>query len=158
MLLLGLDIATYKSGWAVLNVGDGPLELVSYGLIDLPTKKSVKLGQRLHLFREHLQAIIVEHEPDRVVIEDAHIRFIKSAKSLLKTHGIALGIVWQLLQKEVSYIQPAKIRGILGCKDKTGARLAVNERFELELTEEQEDISDAIATAWAGYSAVRKGK
>lgn len=158
MRLLGLDIATYKSGWAVLNVGDGPLDLVAYGLIDLPTKKSVKLGQRLHLFGQKLIDIMEDHDPDHVVIEDAHIRFIKSAKSLLKTHGVALEITWATLEKEATYIQPAKIRGILGCKDKTDARLAVNARFELELTEDQEDISDAIATAWAGFSAVRKGK
>lgn len=154
MLILGLDIATYKSGWAVIETGDDLVKLVDYGLIDLPTQKKVKLGERVYMLKEELSRIMEKFRPDQIIIEDAHIRFVKTAKSLLKTHGAVLVAAWEYAHQEITYITPAKVRGILRCKDKDDVRNLVNQRFGLALTKEQEDISDAIGVGWAGYSLV----
>jgi Holliday junction resolvasome RuvABC endonuclease subunit len=155
---MGLDVATYQTGWAVIEAGHGPLVLLNMGKITLSHKKSLMLGQRLFLFGEELRKILSDNNPDQILIEDNFIKFMKTAKALNKFHGVAQAETWKFAGKEVITIPVTKIRQLLNCEGKTGIRLMVNKRFNLSLSLDDEDVSDAIAVAWAGYSRVTKAE
>lgn len=168
MRIMGFDVASFKTGWAVLDYNEsGPPTLVAQGLISYPAKW--KSGRRLASFMEDIDKLLNTWAPHHVVVERPFVFRRTAVEALYKCHGVLKAAVYinkdrfsHLMNPEVTEIAPSKVRGILGVEagkkgeGKKRLRLKVNEKFGLNLTEEEEDVSDAIGVAWSGYSLIRK--
>lgn len=151
MKVLGLDSATFVTGWAVINA-DGPsgsgFTLGPYGRILIPKRRTI--GDRLVQFRDLFSELLDTHKPDRVYYEDTYIRFIKAARPLIKVTGIIEMVVWEKMNEEALYLHPSSVRNMIGCTSKAGARDWILRQFGVSIPKEKLDESDAIAVAWAG--------
>jgi crossover junction endodeoxyribonuclease RuvC len=89
MIILGIDPGSIRTGWGVVR-RDGPrLSYVAAGTID--ASKTGELPERLHEIYEALRAVIAEHAPTSVAVEDIfYARFAASALKLGHARGIAL--------------------------------------------------------------------
>lgn len=89
MIILGIDPGSIRTGWGVVR-RDGPrLSYVAAGTID--AGKLGELPARLHEIYESLRAVITEHAPTAVAVEDIfHARFAGSALKLGHARGVAL--------------------------------------------------------------------
>lgn len=83
MKILGLDISTKSTGWFI--------DEENCGIIKIDPK--LEFPKKLVLFRKELVAIIKEHKPKCIVIEDVHYRRgfsnIHTVKALSKFGGVA---------------------------------------------------------------------
>ena len=164
MKILGLDVASIDTGWAVLDFpGDGPPSLLDRGIIHQPS--GWKVGKKLFHFTAALEAVVQSSQPDEVVVERPFIKNRTAVEAIYKFHGAVSLVVYTVMEKEVIDMAVDKIRSRLGVsvkRKKGGPKIdpkapvlkIVNEKFDLELTEKEYDISDAIAAAWAGYSEI----
>jgi len=171
MKVLGLDISSVSTGWAVLE--DDPLTLVEYGLITCETEKN--LGEKLLRFDGELTEVLRRNQDIAWIgIEDTYNnntvtmkalnRFlgvaIKCAESELgngavytdKTIGKALGRKRSKPEMGISIIAPTSINKLIGLhgrlerdERKNAIIRLVNRKFQLGFTYEENDITDAIA-------------
>lgn len=148
--LLALDVSGKRTGWAVLLIGDGPPVLQEYGVIQIVAGWPV--GRRLFYFHKKLERVISAHVPDRVIIEQGFIRFIKTAMTLFKFLGIAHYWAQAVTEQEPLFMTATEVRGALKTKDKEETLALMNKRFGINLKEHELDESDAIALGWVGYS------
>lgn len=151
MIILGLDASTNKTGWAVIDTVTAPPDLTAHGLIKLKQGAKWPLGRRMVAFEDEILNLLSTHQPDIIVVEAAHVKFMGAAKALFKMQGVVLLSCRKYNDREVTSITATEIRGLLHKKDKKDVREFVNKEYGLSLTENDEDISDAIAVARAGY-------
>lgn len=87
--VLGVDPGTLRTGWGVVEDVSGKLRLVAAGIVT-PTA-SAPLEERLLAIHRGLAAVIAEHAPASVAVED--VFFAKHPNAALKlghARGIAL--------------------------------------------------------------------
>ncbi len=162
MIILGLDVASVDTGWAVLKFHeDGPPSLLDYGLIHVVA--GWKIGKRLWHFRDQLTKVIHNSKASHPVVERPFIHRRTAVEAIYRFHGVVQELVYDIMQQEVVPMEVGKIRSRLGVAGKKKGvdpkepvRLLVNRKFGINLTEKEYDISDAIAVAWSGYSEVRR--
>lgn len=89
MIIMGIDPGLGTTGWAVIEgSSDRPL-LLGYGAIH--TRPSEDMANRLLAICERIGAILNEHSPDEVVIEDVFLaRDTKAAFALGQARGAAM--------------------------------------------------------------------
>ena len=81
MRVLGIDCGTEYTGYGVVDLcNDGKLICLACGAVKLSPRQS--MAARLSTIFNRLGAIIVEHRPDRVAIED--VFYAVNVKSALK--------------------------------------------------------------------------
>ena len=151
--ILALDLSMSMSGWALFKDG----ELSAYGAIPQPRykgrsvdrypKRTAKDGI---LMAEQVLDIIVQTNPDEIVIEEVSPGFkqgIKSIKGLCGLHFILLYFIEEKLDK-VSFITPSEWRKEVGLKKNKNWKLSsvimANKLHDLQLQKSENDISDAI--------------
>lgn len=86
---LGIDPGTVRTGWGVVEPYGPRHRLIAAGTLKVPEKAS--LAARLLAIGEGLDAVIAEHAPEAVAVED--IFFSKHANAALKlghARGVAL--------------------------------------------------------------------
>jgi len=157
VIVFALDAAAVRTGWAVLSFEEGSPTLVDYGAMELP--KTMKIGERLALFRSTLLDLINEYEPDRVSVEEPYIRFFKTSMVLVKVAGIVDHLAYETTGKEALVIHPSTVRSQLGVKTKGDVAKAdvakkVVARFGIQETEFDE--TDAIAVGWVTPAIIRR--
>jgi len=86
MRILGIDPGLRSTGWGLIAVAGGRLRHVANGAIQPPPQRDD--GTRLKLIFEGLGAVIADHRPDHVAIEQIFVA--KSAGSALRL-GMARG-------------------------------------------------------------------
>ena len=159
--VIGLDTSSFSTGYSVFNDG----KLVSYGLIK-PPKKYI-MPRRLYHFSLELQLLLNEHSPDEIVIEDLkHRRNVKVVNTLASFIGVARLITFCSLGKDAHLVSPSEVKMPAtgkGNADKQEVIAAANKRFALSLSDQDDDIADAIyvAQAYMGEKdgrAIKKGK
>lgn len=156
MIVLGVDPATSKSGFAVINDG----ELVLAEAFSRPSKMDIAL--RIYEMKQRVAQLVEEWEPDLIVVE--HVRFSKYARNLdamVKVAWAMGAVVAELAPTsyEVLTVPANAVRKKFEVKDKSGLRGVVNRRFADNLTQlgyakgllkSHEDISDAVGLAMVG--------
>lgn len=148
MIILGFDSSSYITGWAVIDCGPtGALTLAKSGRIVL--KHGTLIGERLSLIEQTFTDLIRMIKPDSVVYEEPYVWRLNAAKPLYKVVGIIEKICFQETGKEARNINVSTIRKVLSCSSKQGVKDIVEQTFHIRLTDEQLDISDAIAVAMA---------
>lgn len=88
MIVLGIDPGTANTGFGVVGDGRGRIHAVDGGVIE--TRAGTAAETRLALIHERVRALIDEHRPDAVALEDLY--FGANARSAFAV-GHARGVV-----------------------------------------------------------------
>ena len=117
MEILGIDAATKKTGYSILNSETG--NLVDYGLIET---SSVDVRDRMKEIYSKLKEIITNNDNSKVVVvEDVPVNKhsnLKTGKDLSILHGVILGVCFEQCLPWVVYA-PSSWRSVVGTYDGT---------------------------------------
>ena len=149
MRVLGVDCGTEYTGFGVVELGhDDTLVCVACGAIKLSPRDP--LARRLATIFDRLSAIIEEHRPDNVAIEDVFYALnVKSALKLGQVRGVAM-LAASSAGLEVSEYSPLSIKSAVvgyGRAEKPQVQHMVTRLLNLTEIPEPPDAADALAIA-----------
>lgn len=148
MRVLGIDPGTRVVGWGVVDRQGNALRAVAWGALRAPA--SGEVPARLRLLHEGLRALIAEHRPDRVAVEEAFFgKGARAALALGEGRGAAL-LAAALADVPVSQFPPATVKKAVtgrgaAAKEQVGAMVRV--LLGLPSIPEPADAADALAVA-----------
>jgi len=149
MRVLGIDCGTEYTGYGVVELClDGTLTCVCCGVIKLLVREP--LPARLAIIFDRLGAIIQEHHPDQVAIEDVFYAVnVKSALKLGQVRGVAM-LAASSAGLEVSEYAPLSIKSAVvgyGRAEKQQVQHMVPQLLRLDEPPQSADAADALAIA-----------
>jgi crossover junction endodeoxyribonuclease RuvC len=149
MRVLGIDCGGECTGYGVVEMlSGGRLACLTCGAIKLSPREA--LPRRLSRIYMHLGAIISEHQPDEVAIEDVFYALnVKSALKLGQIRGVAM-LAAAAAGLEVAEYSPLTIKSSVvgyGRAEKQQVQHMVTRLLELPEPPEPTDVSDALAIA-----------
>jgi crossover junction endodeoxyribonuclease RuvC len=146
--ILGIDPGSHVTGYGVIDHVGGRLRLVDAGVVRAP--KGGDLTARLRTIHEGVTAIIAEHAPDRMAVEDVFVA--KNARSSLVL-GHARGVILlaaALRDIPIAEYAPREVKLALtgnGATTKEQVRYMVVRLLALNAEPSSLDVSDALAVA-----------
>src|SRR5882762_7519889 len=149
MRVLGIDCGTEYTGYGVVKMhDDGKLQCLDCGAIKLSPRDS--MAARLATIFNRLSALIAEHQPSQVAIEDIFYALnVKSALKLGQVRGVAM-LAAAAAGLEVAEYSPLTIKLAVvgyGRAEKQQVQHMVTRLLELAKPPEPMDASDALAIA-----------
>ena len=149
MRVLGIDCGGEYTGYGIVEMdSSGKLRCLTCGAIKLSTREV--LPRRLSRIYGQLEAIISEHQPDEVAIEDVFYALnVKSALKLGQVRGVAM-LAAAAAGLEVAEYSPLTIKSSVvgyGRAEKQQVQHMVTRLLELTQPPEPMDASDALAIA-----------
>ena len=149
MRVLGIDCGTEYTGYGVVELGsDNLLSCLCCGAVKLSSRDP--LPNRLATIFERLGAIIREHHPDNVAIEDIFYALnVKSALKLGQVRGVAM-LAASSAGLEVSEYAPLTIKSAVvgyGRAEKQQVQHMVTLLLRLAEIPQPPDAADALAIA-----------
>lgn len=149
MRVLGIDCGGEYTGYGIVEMqSGGKLTCMACGAIKLSPRDPLPL--RLSRIYMHLGAIISEHQPDEVAIEDVFYALnVKSALKLGQVRGVAM-LAAAAAGLEVAEYSPLTIKSSVvgyGRAEKQQVQHMVTRLLELPAPPEPMDASDALAIA-----------
>lgn len=149
MRVLGIDCGGEYTGYGIVEMHPGgKLTCMTCGAIKLSPRDP--LPRRLSSIYMHLGAIISEHQPDEVAIEDVFYALnVKSALKLGQVRGVAM-LAAASAGLEVAEYSPLTIKSSVvgyGRAEKQQVQHMVTRLLELAEPPETMDASDALAIA-----------
>ena len=156
-MILGIDPGSRVTGFGLIRADQKTIELVSYGVIRLPTQAS--FPQRMRELSEGLEQILDKYRPDAVAIEQIFLG--KNADSAFKL-GHARGVAMAEAAKAGAQVFEYATRVVKktltgkGSGDKEQV-LAIVERMLGVSGIEPLDASDALALALHHGLMLRNG-
>jgi crossover junction endodeoxyribonuclease RuvC len=149
MRVLGIDCGGEYTGYGIVEMHPGgKLTCMTCGAIKLSPRDP--LPRRLSRIYMHLGAIISEHQPDEVAIEDVFYALnVKSALKLGQVRGVAM-LAAASAGLEVAEYSPLTIKSSVvgyGRAEKQQVQHMVTVLLELAAPPEPMDASDALAIA-----------
>ena len=145
--ILGVDPGTLATGWGVVEVEGRGLRHVAHGVVR--TRSKDPLWVRLHVIHEALEAVLDEHRPDALALEQCYVS--RNAQSALKL-GHARGAVMIACVRaslDVSEYAASRIKSAVAGTGRADKR-QVQEMVRVILGlpgAAPEDASDALAAA-----------
>jgi crossover junction endodeoxyribonuclease RuvC len=149
MRVLGIDCGGEYTGYGVVEIhSSGKLRCLTCGAIKLSAREP--LPRRLSRIYMQLGAIIAEHQPDEVAIEDVFYALnVKSALKLGQIRGVAM-LAASSAGLAVAEYSPLTIKSSVvgyGRAEKHQVQSMVMRLLELPAPPEPLDASDALAIA-----------
>ena len=149
MRVLGIDCGTEYTGYGVVELcHDGKLVCVTCGAIKLSPREP--MPARLATIFDRLAAIIEEHHPDNVAIEDVFYALnVKSALKLGQVRGVAM-LAASSVGLEVAEYAPLSIKSAVvgyGKAEKQQVQHMFTRLLNLAAPPESADAADALAIA-----------
>ncbi|HVO79842.1 MAG TPA: crossover junction endodeoxyribonuclease RuvC [Terriglobales bacterium] len=149
MRVLGVDCGTEYTGYGVVELRhDGALVCLACGAIKLSPREP--MPTRLAEIFTRLRAIIAEHRPDHVAIEDVFYAVnVKSALKLGQVRGVAM-LAASSAGLEVAEYAPLSIKSAVvgyGRAEKQQVQHMVTRLLNLAEPPESPDAADALAIA-----------
>lgn len=149
MRVLGIDCGTEYTGYGIVELSDdGKLRCVNWGAIKVSPRDP--MPTRLAVISQRLTAIIAEHQPDNVAIEDVFYAVnVKSALKLGHVRGVAM-LAAASAGLDVAEYAPLSIKSAVvgyGKADKHQVQHMVTQLLRLAEPPQPEDASDALAIA-----------
>ena len=87
--IIGIDPGLRRCGWGVIDAQDNRLRFVAGGTLTPPTDGS--LASRLAILAEGLEAVLDQHQPDEVAVEETFVNAgARSALILGQARGVVL--------------------------------------------------------------------
>jgi len=158
MIILGVDPGTLFTGYAVLSGVNEKLEMLSSGVIKIPSKNKFPL--RLKQIYDSLVDVIELYKPDEFAIETAF--YSKNVQSTLKL-GHARGVsILAAVNKQIPTTEysPREVKKSvvgIGSASKEQVRYMVCQLLKIKSLPKQMDISDAIAVALCHHNRLLNG-
>jgi crossover junction endodeoxyribonuclease RuvC len=149
MRVLGIDCGTEYTGFGVVELClDGKLVCLTCGAVKLSPREPLPL--RLATIFERLGAIIREHQPDNVAIEDIFYAVnVKSALKLGQVRGVAM-LAASAAGLTVASYAPLTIKSAVvgyGRAEKQQVQHMVTRLLNLAEIPQPPDAADALAIA-----------
>jgi len=149
MRVLGIDCGTECTGYGVVELlADGTLSCRAFGAIRLSPRQP--MAARLAEISRRLGAIIAEHQPEHVAIEDVfYAANAKSAIKLGQVRGVAM-LAASSVGLTVAEYAPLAIKSAVvgyGRAEKHQVQQMVMRLLRLEHAPEPADAADALAIA-----------
>ncbi len=154
--VLGIDIASRRTGWALIN--NGRINKKYLGLINIKYNES--MGKRLVAFEIALKELIEQYNPDEIVIEDIYKgRNAKTFKILSLFRGVAIKAIYEITGKDPISIMAIQVRKIINItNNKEIVFNTLNDKYKLDFDfKKHNDIVDAIALCLAGHVMEKQG-
>lgn len=155
MRILGIDPGIGRTGWGIVEVQKSKIKNQNYGCIETPA--AMPLPNRLQMLYKEIGAIITEHKPDILAIEE--LFFNTNAKTALVV-GQARGVVLLAAAQHklsVSVYTPLQVKIAVtgyGRAEKGQVEKMVMTLLKLPKKLKFDDTSDALAIALThAYSA-----
>ena len=148
MLVLGIDPGTAITGYGLVREDDEGSVLVGYGVITTPADQL--LPQRLQTIYHGLTAIIAQHQPDQVAVEELFFsRNVRTALSVGQARGVVLLAAAEagLPLHEYKPLEVKQTVAGYGGADKRQVQEMVRLLLHLEQVPEPDDAADAVAVA-----------
>lgn len=152
MRYLGIDPGTATTGYGIIDVIDGEMEMVVYGTIQ--TSSKLEMTERLVQIYDEMKLLLREFEPDAAGIEK--LFFGKNVTTAI-TVGQARGVVLLALAQAgipIGEYSPPKIKNAVagyGGADKAQIQLMVRHLLNLNETPRPDDAADGLAVAITHY-------
>lgn len=148
MRILGLDPGTATTGYGIVDVVEGELRLVTYGVIETQAGDPPEL--RLQTIFRQLNALIADHQPQRAAVEQLFFgRNITTAIAVGQARGVLL-LALADAGIAMSEYSPPKVKEAItgyGKADKAQMQLMVRHLLDLNETPRPDDAADALAVA-----------
>jgi crossover junction endodeoxyribonuclease RuvC len=146
--IFGIDPGSQRTGYGCIDTDGSRHRLVACGAISVPAH--AEFAARLLAIHEGLRALLVEHHPDCVAIEDVfHARNVRSALKLGHARGVALLAATQSGLPVIAY-SPAEVKRAVvgyGRAEKHQVQQMVCLLLGLASAPSPYDASDALAIA-----------
>lgn len=154
MRVLGVDPGTRKTGYGVLEGGRGSVRAIAHGVIRMNPKRP--LADRLEEVHDTLNAIIDEHSPNALAVEDVfYAKFANAAIKLAHMRGVVLLVAARRGLGLAEY-PPALVKRTVagrGAAEKEQITRLMTHLLRLEEAP-AEDAADALAVALTHLRAV----
>lgn len=155
--ILGVDPGTRVCGWGVIDRGEREPALVATGVIE--AKEGLPIAERLKIVFEGLTAVIAEHRPGLVAVEEAFFgKNVRSAIRLGEGRGTAL-LAAALAGIPVVELQPSLVKKAVtghGAATKDQVRTAIEATLKGDVRATVAglplDATDALALAVAAHA------
>jgi crossover junction endodeoxyribonuclease RuvC len=152
MRILGLDPGTASTGYGVVDVVDGRMSLVTYGIIK--TTAGDPAPQRLQIIYRELNDLLTTYKPDSAGVEEVFFgRNITTAISVGQARGVLL-LALANAGLSIGEYSPPRIKEAVtgyGKADKAQVQLMVRNLLDLDETPRPDDAADGLAVAIAHY-------
>jgi crossover junction endodeoxyribonuclease RuvC len=146
--VLGIDPGTLVVGWGVVESRGSALRAVAFGALRAPSGKPVP--ERLRILHEGIRALVAEHRPERVAIEEAFFgKGARAALALGEGRGVAM-LAAALAGLPVVQFPPATVKKSVtgkGAAPKAQVGAMVKVILGLPSVPEPPDAADALAVA-----------
>jgi len=146
--IFGIDPGSLRTGYGCIASDGSRHRLIACGTIAAPP--SALLPDRLLAIHARLRALIAEHRPDCVAVEDIfHARNVRSALLLGHARGVALLAACESGVPVVAY-SPAEIKRAVaghGRAEKRQVQSMVRLLLRLDAPPSPHDVADALAVA-----------
>jgi crossover junction endodeoxyribonuclease RuvC len=156
MRFLGIDPGTATTGYGVIDVEDGEMVLVAYGVIS--TRAKTPMARRLVKIYRELSELIAQYKPDAAGVEEVFFgRNITTAITVSQARGVILLALAEAGLKVGEY-SPPKIKSAIagyGNADKAQMQLMVRHLLNLNETPRPDDAADGLAVAITHYHYTR---
>ncbi len=157
-MLVGLDPGSRITGYGVIAVEGKQLRAIEYGCIK--TQPDSSLSAKLELIYNDVTAVISQHKPEEVIVENAfYYKNVRAAMVLGHVRGVLL-LAGQRNGAHVVELSPKEIKKFV-----TGSGNASKDRVKymtcrilgLSREPENEDAADALAVALAHGLSITRG-
>ena len=146
--LLALDISLACTGYAVMEVSEEGLNLITSGII--PTNSKNGTGERLVQIQHKLEQLKNNYQPKVVIAERGFVKNSISSKQIAKAFGVAQMVFSEL---EIIEISPMTIKKAVAGSGRASKEL-VSEAVKTiypKIIGNLFDVTDAIALAITWY-------
>lgn len=147
MFVLGIDPGLTTTGYAVVKAGRPP-EVAALGVIR--TDRRLDTASRLHELAEDLRALLGEHRPEVLAIEQVFVnRNLQTAISVARASGVIMAAAAAAGCPVVEYTPSAVKAAVAGYGNAPKAQVQrmVARRLGLEAVPKPADAADALAVA-----------
>ena len=149
MRVLGIDPGTIHMGFGIVEQRQADIALIHCGVLEAPQRDPIE--RRLLRIFTQLQALIAQHAPDTIAVEEPFV--VKAARNSALAVGEARAIALLAAAGAglpVSQYTPSKVRSTVigyGAGDKEQVRQMVSMLLGASLESFRLDASDALAVA-----------
>ena len=150
MIVLGIDPGLVVTGYGVLEQKGGRIELIEAGTIESGGPE-LPLPQRLRHLYEEVDALIDDHQPDAMALEQLYSHYEHPRTAILMGH--ARGVICLaagMRNVDLHHYAATEVKSSLtgnGRAPKAQIQQMVRRTFGLLQTPDPPDVADAVAIA-----------
>lgn len=144
MRIMSFDVSSVSTGWALFDNN----RLKSYGLITRSSIYDFSTVQKLFIFKNDAEKLLIKYKPDLVVIEETYMKNVKTLKTLMQFIGVLQITCYELLDcLQPIFISPNTVRSYFKVRTKEDAFEFVIKKYAKRLKhldfKSGNDIADA---------------